>query len=396
MFNFKVLRNNSRNKKYKLRILKGTLKLMGMSASQARLLSITARLTDNENSGQSLSYAKQRLADETEQINAEYNAALEATKLTVLTGYNGSTANYTDISYGLMTGYDTVACGKQYVITDTKGKVLVTKELAKAFESGNGSYNEFLAALGYTQCDIDTEDTDTANQKVHEAWDKYLKAVGLSFYDDEHGDENPNVTYGYTSFSNEAFDGYATYTINGQVKALNYEGTTKEQRELYDYAVALTEAVNNKNSSSNRLQTPAKDMEVANKLSYYKNIFNKMASAGYYTEANEADTIKDNKWFEQQLKEGKLLLQYYSATDRDFKSTSLSEDDAIQEVSDERQIAMVEAKYTQDTAALENKDQKIDLELKKLDSEHNALQTEYDSVKNVIDKNVENSFKTFG
>lgn len=150
MFNFKVLRNNSRNKKYKLRILKGTLKLMGMSASQARLLSITARLTDNENSGQSLSYAKQRLADETEQINAEYNAALEATKLTVLTGYNGSTANYTDISYGLMTGYDTVACGKQYVITDTKGKVLVTKELAKAFESGNGSYNEFLAALGYT------------------------------------------------------------------------------------------------------------------------------------------------------------------------------------------------------------------------------------------------------
>ena len=47
-------------------------------------------------------------------------------------------------------------------------------------------------------------------------------------------------------------------------------------------------------------------------------------------------------------------------------------------------------------SALENQDKKLDLELKKLDTEHSALQTEYDSVKNVVDKNVENSFKTFG
>ena len=42
---------------------------MGMSASQARLLSLTARLSDNEHSGQNISYAKIRLADQTEQAN---------------------------------------------------------------------------------------------------------------------------------------------------------------------------------------------------------------------------------------------------------------------------------------------------------------------------------------
>ena len=42
---------------------------MGMSASQARLLSITARMSDNENSAQGISYAKQRLSDETQQLN---------------------------------------------------------------------------------------------------------------------------------------------------------------------------------------------------------------------------------------------------------------------------------------------------------------------------------------
>ena len=120
-----------------------------------------------------------------------------------------------------------------------------------------------------------------------------------------------------------------------------------------------------------------------------------MASSGYYTEESEADTIKDDAWFEQQIKEGKLLLEYFSATEGDFVSTTISDDDAIQEVEDEREIARVEAKYNQDIAALEKKDQYIDLELKKLDTEHNALQTEYESVKNVVDKNVEKSFSMF-
>src|SRR5699024_7467429 len=93
---------------------------MGMSASQARLLSLTARMTDNENSAQDITYSKIRLANQTQELNNEYLDALDATKLTVLTGFNNSEEVYTDISYGLMTGYNTVATGKQYVVTDAK------------------------------------------------------------------------------------------------------------------------------------------------------------------------------------------------------------------------------------------------------------------------------------
>ena len=56
---------------------------------------------------------------------------------------------------------------------------------------------------------------------------------------------------------------------------------------------------------------------------------------------------------------------------------------------------MVEAKYTEDMLIIKNQDNKIDLQLKKLDTEHTALQTEYDSLKNVIDKNIEKSFNMF-
>ena len=214
---------------------------MGMAAGQARLLSITARLSDNEANGQALSYSKQRLADETEQLNTNYNNALAATKLQVLTGFNGSIANYSDISYNLMTGYETVACGKQYIVTDAKGKILVTDKQAKAFEAGNGDFNIFLAELGYTQADIDNCTDDEAKVKIHEAWDKYFTSIGKTFDDVEHEEGNPAIEYGYTSFGNNTlYSGYATYTYNGKTQAINYEGSTKEQRELYDYAVAIT------------------------------------------------------------------------------------------------------------------------------------------------------------
>ena len=44
---------------------------------------------------------------------------------------------------------------------------------------------------------------------------------------------------------------------------------------------------------------------------------------------------------------------------------------------------------------LNNKDKKYDQDLKKLDTEHSALQTEYESLKSTIDKNVERSFNAF-
>ena len=374
---------------------------MGMAAGQARLLSITARLSDNEANGQALSYTKQRLADETEQLNTDYNNALAATKLQVLTGFNGSIANYSDISYNLMTGYNTVALGRQYIVTNAKGQILVTKDQANAFEAGNGDFNIFLAELGYSQSDIGNLTDEEAQTKIHEAWDAYFTSVGISFDDEEHADGNPAVEFGYQSFgTNKQFNGYATYKINGETKAINYEGTTQEQRELYDYAVSLTSqyytdgTYNPVGSTANIALQTADDVE-SGYIDYLRNIFNKMSSAGYYTEASEADTIKDDAWFEQQITEGKLLLEYYSSTEKGFVSTTISEDDAIQEVEDEREIARVEAKYNQDLAALEKKDSVIDLELKKLDTEHNALQTEYESVKNVVDKNVEKSFSMF-
>ena len=443
---------------------------MGMAASQARLLSITARLTNNENTGQAVSYSKQRLADQTQQITNEYNEALDATKLTVLTGFNGSVANYEDISYNLMTGMRMAENNKQYVVTDTRGRVLVTEEIADAYEKAKGNYNQFLANLGYSQADItvqlDSTDTNAKAQteiKIHEAWDKYFASVGINKFMPEHdcgfsftetvalgtpesdydNPDNYSIGDGYVGFrrvqTND--DGTVKYDSTGNplyelndeggyiYDPINYEGTTQESKDLYDYAMAITEAylrIGGVSQSGERFKKiyeidnykSAANSENNNAIKYYKNLYNKMQASGYFTYTDTAaktidndhykyskkdkgtskvakNPLKDNYTFESALRDGSLKLQYFSTVDKAFKSITISEDNCIQEVSDERAIARAETKYNQDMADLANKDKKFDLELKKLDTEHKALETEYESVKSVVDKNVESSFKIF-
>lgn len=57
----------------------------------------------------------------------------------------------------------------------------------------------------------------------------------------------------------------------------------------------------------------------------------------------------------------------------------------------EKEVADINAK----TKQLQETDRTLELKLKQLDTEQEALQTEMDSVKKVIDKNVDNVFKTF-
>ena len=48
------------------------------------------------------------------------------------------------------------------------------------------------------------------------------------------------------------------------------------------------------------------------------------------------------------------------------------------------------------TSIIQQEDQQLELRLKQLDTEQNALSTEIDAVSKVVKDNVESSFKTFG
>lgn len=47
-------------------------------------------------------------------------------------------------------------------------------------------------------------------------------------------------------------------------------------------------------------------------------------------------------------------------------------------------------------SALQSLDKSLEMQLRRVDTQHDAIQTEIDAVQKVIDKNIEMSFKTFG
>lgn len=67
----------------------------------------------------------------------------------------------------------------------------------------------------------------------------------------------------------------------------------------------------------------------------------------------------------------------------------------ITQKDDDQAIARAEAEYQQKTEEINAKDEKYQNKLKTLDTEHTALQTEYESVQSALNKNIERSFKAF-
>ena len=118
---------------------------MGMSASQARLLSITSRLTNNEFRSQTITNSKLRLAQESENASAEYMDALNTQQL--MFGSYGSDGNYTTTALTPALIYDYAPLKNQYALVNSAGKVLVSNTDAKNYEDSDTLY-DFLDKYG--------------------------------------------------------------------------------------------------------------------------------------------------------------------------------------------------------------------------------------------------------
>ena len=118
---------------------------MGLSASQARLLSITARLSQNELHSQQIANSKVRLADKSNEASKEYIQALNATKL-MFTTYDAK-GNETQVQFAPSVMYEYADMKNQYGISNTSGQLLVNGIDATNFiESADMS--EFVKKYG--------------------------------------------------------------------------------------------------------------------------------------------------------------------------------------------------------------------------------------------------------
>lgn len=118
----------------------------------------------------------------------------------------------------------------------------------------------------------------------------------------------------------------------------------------------------------------------------------------------EGKTIKDYvvepycgqaDYFETNLKTGNWMIQKPS-TEGGWQDVSIDGAEFIYTGVDSEDYAIAAREYDMKVEKLQRKEKQLDMNINRLAAEQNAIQTEMDSVKKVIDKNIDETFKTFG
>ena len=451
---------------------------MGISASQARLLSITARLTSNEYESQQISNAKMRLATKSEQASNEYIAALNTRQLQFVT-YDAQGQAITEaLTANALYQYSDMK--NQYALLNANGQAMVSTLDAKNFEKA-ASLTEFLALYGVEKT-YKTEslaknaqllETDSNAGGVRDyltKWEEAIDAAIASRYPDDAGnvgalasDERFQLDkaaafyeYGealsfyekqvtlYNSGVNVDISGATerlstakqkysdTITFDKWVQSKAYETSTAKNDGVYENSMKYYEVLEEFLAEAEDLGctnvTKAGDNGVfkyndATKAQWYTNLWYKMngASSDKSVQGNRAAnyTVLDPKlaaskdWLQDALEQGIISIEVASYKD----ASNLVEDESrpltvklqgiswtpteygscidFTEVDDEAAIAKAEAEYQKKNNEISAKDKRYQSKIKTLDTEHNALQTQYESVKSAMTKNIDRSFKTF-
>lgn len=128
------------------------------------------------------------------------------------------------------------------------------------------------------------------------------------------------------------------------------------------------------------------------KAQWYENLFTRIQKGGY--KVLQDGLASSNEWMQFAFESGIITMEQVDSN-KNWQPLIYSNCSDITEQTNDAAIAKAEAEYKAAMNKIENKDKRYDLELKNIDTEHNSLQVEYDSIKTAIDKNIERTFKLY-
>lgn len=364
-----------------------------MAASQARLLTITARMHDVEYQAQSIQNAKIQLATQSDQVYNEYLEAMDATSLTIKDTFgNPIVANFNNLC-----SINAVESGmNKYAIKTDRDELVVPDNIKEGyedfiFEHAENKNDPFAFALFMMnkECIKNLEEGDPT--AVREAEQTVLE---------NHPDDSSLTAI------KESMDKLLQKTDEG-----DYNSLTDDQKKEYD---KLEQSLQNKlyKKYAEEVYTSATQGEEdfnQTEFDYYVRMFREIqATGGSCVSINsydgpDGDAANNSDWLKNMVGSGKftieLVNQDKNTGEVSFGTTSVASDTYLGEVAtstvDKQALAKAEAKYEHDTKIINQKDKKFDMDLSKLETERTALKTEYDSVKKVINDNIERTFGIF-
>lgn len=322
---------------------------MGMAASQARYLGLTARKTNVEYEGQQVNQARTALAMECA------NTFQELVKLEVPTA--PSTQDFTKL---------------QYSYTDGTNVETITE--MNTIQNDPDGYNYLVTHHHFSDIYTGVK-TMLANPQVQlndEGDPIYVGNCELHAYDSS----DPDLKNAYEQIIKDLPN--ETFAKSKEIYTWDFFGTTYFAcRE--DLIAAANSAPDKTKPTENQDKMPEYDAQyIKTKIERTQRAFVDLDKTGRAqsiryedssaTFALNTETITDEAAYEDAMNKYQYNMAEY-----------------------EKKIRDINAK----TEKLQMEDRTLELRLRQLDTEQEALQTELEAVKKVIDKNIESTFKTF-
>lgn len=381
---------------------------MGMAASQARLLCLTARIHDVEHQAQAIQNAKLQLATRSDEVYEEYVAALDATTLTVSKLNADGSSSVIAATFNNLCSKNKIrpADGSNYALLDNRGRLIVSDEIFNGYKTAKElginspqAYAIFMMCGQVYNINPDITDSSEFNPTIQNAEvETYNQLVNEGFTVSANLKEYYNQLLEYTN-SNDIFD---TTNISDDEKMKKYNKTLALFREELYKAYAEKVFNNAVEFTNGDYWTSFEDFK------YYENMFKQIESKGGCIPISNYDgsfgnAANNSDWLKGMIESGQMMIMLIGEDketgDIKMNATSPSSDTSIAysatSTIDSRALAKAEAEYEHDLKEIEKKDKEYDLSLSKLETERQALTKEYDSVKNVIKENIERSFGIF-
>ena len=391
---------------------------MGMAASQARLLTLTARIHDVEYQAQAIQNAKVQLATQSDQVYNKYLEALDETTMVVrsIDPKSGEQSTVT-ATYNNLFSKDRVmtADGSVPALRDIKGRLVEPNDIYEGYQDfkfhGYGDSAQEFAMYMMNGTNLAPDYNNQIKEVEEEIYEKYSSKDENKTLRDLH-DKLLKCVHEANPDSDDIYDLSDIQTAVNDKKIdksvlEDYKKTMAAyQKTLYGrYGAEIYEGINSRedNPLCNQENFSVED------FNYYVSKYNEIeANGGLCISIDDyngfnGSASNDSEWLTAMVKSGQMTILTVT-TDRKtgevtLDGTSPSSDTSISYTEtttiDKSKLAKAEAKYEHDLKEIDRKDKAYDMTLSKLETQRNALTTEYDSVKKVISDNIERTFGIF-
>ncbi len=114
-----------------------------------------------------------------------------------------------------------------------------------------------------------------------------------------------------------------------------------------------------------------------------------------YNIADGTDYLKKPEVLQNSILNGRLFVFDTANSTEGISLSMLQSETDVEYVLDTSDDAEAQSKYEYESARISRQDNQLDLELQQLETQHEAIMKEYDSIKEVISSNVDRTFSLF-